>query len=47
MEKRVYTLELIVEQNGKLIERLDRSIERLDHTVSILASRYPAAPPPL
>jgi outer membrane protein TolC len=36
MEKRVYTLELIVEQNGKLIERLDRSIERLDHSMAKL-----------
>lgn len=37
MEKRVYTLELIVEQNGKLIERLDRTIERLDKNMAQLS----------
>ena len=37
MEKRVYTLELIVEQNGKLIERLDRSIDRLDNSMAQLS----------
>jgi len=37
MKKRVYTLELIVEQNGKLIERLDRTIERLDHNMAQLS----------
>jgi len=37
MEKRVYTLELIVEQNSQLIERLDRSIERLDQSMAKLS----------
>ncbi|MEY3629701.1 MAG: hypothetical protein RLY91_1467 [Pseudomonadota bacterium] len=36
MEKRVYTLELLVEQNSKLIERLDNSMAQLSQAVSDL-----------
>ncbi|MFM7008141.1 MAG: hypothetical protein ACKO0Z_02210 [Betaproteobacteria bacterium] len=36
MEKRVYTLELLVEQNSKLIERLDKSMAQLSQAVSDL-----------
>lgn len=33
MEKRVLTLELLVEQNTKLVERLDRSMSQLSQAV--------------
>ena len=36
MEKRVLTLELVVEQNTKMVERLDRSMAQLTQAVADL-----------
>ena len=36
MEKRVLTLELVVEQNTKMVERLDRSLAQLTQAVADL-----------